>query len=146
EARGRPRATPPYSHRDRRRLPLPGMTFDASPGANSAPTRKGAKRSRGRLATLTLAALGVVYGDIGTSPLYALKEVFGGSHHPVPISEANVLGILSLVFWSLMVIVSIKYVVFILRASNKGEGGIMALMALVLRNEQNPSRANALML
>ena len=95
---------------------------------------------------LTLSALGVVYGDIGTSPLYALKEVFGGAHHPVPINEANVLGILSLVFWSLMIVVSIKYVVFILRANNKGEGGIMALMALVLRNEKDPSRARVLML
>ena len=95
--------------------------------------RKGTRRARPRLAALTLSALGVVYGDIGTSPLYALKEVFGGTHHPVPISEPNVLGILSLVFWSLMVVVSIKYVVFIMRANNKGEGGIMALMALVLR-------------
>ncbi len=101
---------------------------------------------RGRLATLTLAALGVVYGDIGTSPLYALKEVFGGAHHPVPIDEPNVLGILSLVFWALMVVVSIKYVVFIMRADNKGEGGIMALMALVLREEKNPRRARVLML
>ncbi len=95
---------------------------------------------------LTLAALGVVYGDIGTSPLYALKEVFGGSHHPVPISEANVLGILSLVFWSLLLIVSVKYIAFIMRANNKGEGGIMALMALVLHNEKDPSRARILML
>jgi KUP system potassium uptake protein len=107
---------------------------------------KGARRTRGRLATLTLSALGVVYGDIGTSPLYALKEVFGSRHHPVPISEPNVLGILSLVFWSLMVVVSIKYVVFIMRANNKGEGGIMALMALVLREESNQTRARALML
>ena len=99
-----------------------------------------------RFATLTLAALGVVYGDIGTSPLYALKEVFGGAHHPVPINEANVLGILSLVFWALMIVVSIKYVVFIMRADNKGEGGIMALMALVLRGEQDPARARVLML
>ena len=104
------------------------------------------RRRRGRLATLTLAALGVVYGDIGTSPLYALKEVFGGSHHPVPINEANVLGILSLVFWALMIVVSIKYIVFIMRANNKGEGGIMALMALVLRGEKDPSRARVLML
>jgi len=103
-------------------------------------------RRRGRFATLTLAALGVVYGDIGTSPLYALKEVFGGSHHAVPISEANVLGILSLVFWGLMIVVSIKYIAFIMRANNKGEGGIMALMALVLRGEKDPSRARALML
>ena len=107
---------------------------------------KRTRRPRGRLATLTLSALGVVYGDIGTSPLYALKEVFGGAHHPVPINEQNVLGILSLVFWALMLVVSIKYVVFILRANNKGEGGIMALMALVLREEKDPSRARALML
>ncbi len=99
-----------------------------------------------RLALLTLSALGVVYGDIGTSPLYALKEVFGGAHHPVPISEANILGILSLVFWSLMVVVSIKYVAFIMRADNKGEGGIMALMALVLRGAKDPARARVLML
>jgi len=104
------------------------------------------KSRNARLATLTLSALGVVYGDIGTSPLYALKEVFGGTHHPVPISEPNVIGILSLVFWSLMIVVSIKYVVFIMRANNKGEGGIMALMALVLREEKDPRRARALML
>jgi len=101
---------------------------------------------RGRLATLTLAALGVVYGDIGTSPLYALKEVFGSVHHPVPIDERNVLGILSLVFWALVIVVSIKYIVFIMRANNKGEGGIMALMALVLRGEKDPARARVLML
>jgi KUP system potassium uptake protein len=86
-------------------------------------------------AVLALAALGVVYGDIGTSPLYALKEVFGNAHHPVPITPDNVLGILSLVFWSLIVVVSFKYVALILRADNKGEGGIMALMARVLADE-----------
>jgi KUP system potassium uptake protein len=86
-----------------------------------------------RLTALSLAALGVVYGDIGTSPLYALKEVFGSTHHPVPITPDNVLGILSLIFWSLMIVVSLKYVSFIMRADNKGEGGIMALMALALR-------------
>ena len=101
---------------------------------------------RGRLAKLTLAALGVVYGDIGTSPLYALKEVFGSTHHPVPIDEHNILGILSLVFWALVIVVSIKYIVFIMRANNKGEGGIMALMALVLRGEKDPARARVLML
>ncbi len=100
----------------------------------------------GRLATLTLAALGVVYGDIGTSPLYALKEVFASEHHPVPITAPNILGILSLVFWSLMIVVSIKYVTFIMRADNKGEGGIMALMALVLRTAKDPARARVLML
>ena len=85
-----------------------------------------------RLATLTLAALGIVYGDIGTSPLYSIKEVFGGAHHPVPITPDNVLGILSLFFWSLIIVVTVKYVSFIMRANNKGEGGIIALMTLAL--------------
>ncbi|HZV54449.1 MAG TPA: potassium transporter Kup [Rhodocyclaceae bacterium] len=89
-------------------------------------------------AVLALAALGVVYGDIGTSPLYAIKEVFGNPHHPVPITPDNVLGILSLVFWSLIVVVSFKYVFLILRADNKGEGGIMALMARVLAEKKLP--------
>jgi len=82
----------------------------------------------GALAGLTLAAIGVVYGDIGTSPLYALKEVF--AHGRVPLSTENVLGILSLVFWTLTVIVSVKYVVLILRADNHGEGGLIAMLAL----------------
>ncbi|HEY3301494.1 MAG TPA: potassium transporter Kup [Methylophilaceae bacterium] len=80
---------------------------------------------------LALAALGVVYGDIGTSPLYTLHEIFAGAHNPVPITHDNILGILSLMFWALMMIVSFKYVLFIMRADNRGEGGIMALMALV---------------
>jgi KUP system potassium uptake protein len=81
---------------------------------------------------LAVAAMGVVYGDIGTSPLYTLKEVFGG-HHPVPVTPDNVLGILSLVFWAMTITVSLKYVMFITRADNKGEGGIMALTSLALR-------------
>src|SRR6266849_1838087 len=84
---------------------------------------------RSRVSTLTLAALGVVYGDIGTSPLYAVKEVFNPSHG-IPFSTANVLGGVSAIFWSLMIVVSLKYVVLIMRADNKGEGGIMALIAL----------------
>ena len=91
---------------------------------------------KSRLGGLALAALGVVYGDIGTSPLYALKEVFGSPRHPVPITPENVLGILSLVFWALMAVVSGKYVSFITRADNRGEGGIMALMALALRQQK----------
>lgn len=79
---------------------------------------------------LTLAALGVVYGDIGTSPIYALQAVFTDPHHQVPIQIANVLGILSLMFWSLILVVTVKYVTFIMRANNHGEGGIMALIAL----------------
>ncbi len=82
----------------------------------------------GALAALTIAAIGVVYGDIGTSPLYALKEVF--AHGRVPLTPGNILGILSLVFWTLTVVVSIKYVVLILRADNHGEGGLIAMLAL----------------
>jgi len=98
-----------------------------------------------RLPILALAALGVVYGDIGTSPLYAMKEVFAGAH-PVPITPANITGILSLVVWSLMIVVSLKYVAFILRADNRGEGGIMALMALALRKSHDRRRMGAVML
>jgi len=84
-----------------------------------------------RLRTLALGAIGVVYGDLGTSPLYTMKETFGS--HRLPSDELHVLGVLSLVFWTLMLVVSIKYATFILRADNRGEGGIMALMALAQR-------------
>ncbi len=79
-------------------------------------------------AALTLAALGVVYGDIGTSPLYALKEIFHGGH--VATTPDNILGVLSLVFWTLTVVISLKYVLLILRADNHGEGGLIAMLAL----------------
>jgi KUP system potassium uptake protein len=87
-----------------------------------------AVRSPSALAGLTLGALGVVYGDIGTSPLYALKEVFHGGH--VATTPDNILGVLSLLFWTLTVVVSIKYVLLILRADNNGEGGLIAMLAL----------------
>src|SRR5260221_1315738 len=92
-----------------------------------------------KLATLTLAALGVVYGDIGTSPLYAFKEAFNGSHG-LPLNEANVLAVLSLMFWSLMLIVSLKYVTMMLRFDNRGEGGILALLALASRTTRDRPR------
>ena len=82
------------------------------------------------LPALMLSAIGVVFGDIGTSPLYALKEIFNG-HHPIPVSTENVFGILSLIFWSIMALVTIKYVFVIMRADNKGEGGSLALLALI---------------
>lgn len=97
------------------------------------------EQDKKRMATLTLAALGIVYGDIGTSPLYSIKEVFGGAHHPVPITPENVLGILSLFFWSLIIVVTVKYVFFIMRANNKGEGGIIALMTLALHKGTSDS-------
>jgi KUP system potassium uptake protein len=80
-------------------------------------------------AALTLAAIGVVYGDIGTSPLYALKEVFAESHG-VPLTPANVIGVVSMMLWIITIVVSLKYITLILRADNNGEGGIMAMMAL----------------
>lgn len=94
------------------------------------------------LSTLTLAALGVVFGDIGTSPLYALKEVFHAMHG-LALTEANMLGILSLIFWSLTIVVSYKYVAFIMKADNNGEGGIMALLALNMRSKRIGSRTKA---
>ncbi|MCX7174534.1 MAG: potassium transporter Kup [Proteobacteria bacterium] len=84
------------------------------------------------LAAMSLAAMGVVYGDIGTSPLYTMKEVFNGPH-AVAVTPENLLGILSLIFWALTITVTLKYVMFIMRADNRGEGGIMALTALALR-------------
>ncbi|MFZ5561936.1 MAG: potassium transporter Kup [Pseudomonadota bacterium] len=94
---------------------------------------------------LTLGALGVVFGDIGTSPLYALKECFHASHG-IPITHDNVLGILSLIFWSITVVVSLKYIAFIMRADNNGEGGIMALLALTLRSEHRRARRRRLLI
>ena len=87
-----------------------------------------------KLSALTLAALGVVFGDIGTSPLYTMKEVFSVGAHPVPLNEVNMFGILSLIVWALIMVVSVKYVAFIMRADNRGEGGIMALLALASHN------------
>ncbi len=87
-------------------------------------------KPRGRyLAILSLTALGIVYGDIGTSPLYAMRECFHGPH-AIPVTPDNVFGVLSLIFWALIIIISIKYCIFVLRADNRGEGGILALTAL----------------
>lgn len=85
------------------------------------------------LPAVIIAAIGVVFGDIGTSPLYALKECFD-PHHGIPFSHDSVFGIISLLFWALVIVVSLKYVLFVMRADNKGEGGVLALMALSLRS------------
>ncbi|MFY8116451.1 MAG: potassium transporter Kup [Roseateles sp.] len=87
---------------------------------------------------MTLGALGVVYGDIGTSPLYALKEVFHGGH--VPLSADNILGVLSLLFWTMTIVVSLKYVLLILRADNNGEGGLIAMLALATQAVRDKPR------
>jgi KUP system potassium uptake protein len=99
----------------------------------------------GALAALALGALGVVYGDIGTSPLYALKECFTGKHGVDPTSQ-NVLGVLSLVFWAMTFVVTFKYLSFVMRADNRGEGGILALQALVSRRDPNRRGRKVLLL
>ena len=100
--------------------------------------------SDSRFFMLSLSALGVVYGDIGTSPIYALRECFHGTH-PFPPIESNVLGILSLIFWALMIIISLKYLLFVMRADNHGEGGILALLAL-LAPWRDQARMNRILL
>src|SRR6202008_4156322 len=87
------------------------------------------RSSKNNQAALTLAALGVVFRDIGTSPLYAVKETFY-PHHGIPLPPSAILGGLSIIFWSLVIVVSLKYVVLVMRADNRGEGGTMALLAL----------------
>ena len=94
---------------------------------------------RQAMPALAVAAIGVVFGDIGTSPLYALKEIFNG-HHPIPVTPDNILGVLSLVFWAIMIMVTIKYVLIIMRADNRGEGGSLALLSLVIENAKGNPR------
>ncbi len=102
---------------------------------NNEKNSHGAKDPKGKyLLLLSLGALGVVFGDIGTSPLYAVREAFGHAYGLAPTTE-NVYGIMSLVFWSLIIVISIKYLLFVMRADNHGEGGIMALTALVTPKE-----------
>jgi KUP system potassium uptake protein len=118
-----PSSVPPATDR-------PDSLFSQLPPASSGPSSKPEEPvSRAHMAKLSLAAIGVVFGDIGTSPLYAMRECFHGSHAVAP-TASNVLGILSLIFWSLTILVSGKYVAYVLRADNHEEGGILALMAL----------------
>ena len=95
--------------------------------------------SHKKLSALTIGAIGVVFGDIGTSPLYAMKESFNPAHG-IPLNQDTVLGLLSLMFWSLMTLVTVKYLVFMMRADNRGEGGILALTALAQRCFRASSR------
>ena len=108
--------------------PLETGSFPIEPQAHARPHGR-------RLALLTLTALGVVYGDIGTSPLYALRECFKAEYGIHPTAD-NIIGVLSLILWSLILVVSVKYIVFILRADNRGEGGILALLALLLQQRR----------
>ena len=97
------------------------------------------ENKKSSVAALTLAAIGIVYGDIGTSPLYTLRAIFH-HEHGLPLNTPNILGVISLIFWSLTIIVSLKYVTLVLRADNRGEGGIMALMALATNSVSRASR------
>ena len=112
-------------------------TTSTAPSAEPAPLELEEPHLNGRRRwkVLALGALGVVYGDIGTSPLYALRECFHGVHK-MDVTPLNVLGVLSLIFWSLTLIISVKYLIFILKADNQGEGGILALMALLTPREK----------
>ena len=116
---------------------LSGSSSASSSPSNSRPAVQASHAAHPEhasgLGLLTLGAIGVVYGDIGTSPLYALRECFHGIHG-VAATPDNVLGVLSLIFWSLTLIISIKYILFVMRADNNGEGGILALLALVAQS------------
>ncbi|HET9425160.1 MAG TPA: potassium transporter Kup [Gemmatimonadaceae bacterium] len=114
-----------------RPLEVTGFHRTAIPQREHAPAHPTGRR----LAILSLGALGIVYGDIGTSPLYALREGFNGPHAFAP-TTGNVYGLLSLVTWALLLVISVKYLAFVVRADNRGEGGIMALLALVLQQER----------
>lgn len=109
------------------------MTANVSPSGDAA-----------KLRALTLAAIGVVYGDIGTSPLYTIRECF--TQTGMAVSPANVMGVLSLIFWALIIVVTVKYVVFVMRADNQGEGGVLALMALAMRGLRPGRRTTAAVL
>ncbi len=113
------------------------MSSDPHAGSHAGGPSLSPDEVRKRFAALSLGALGVVYGDIGTSPLYALRECVSGTHGLEP-SEGNILGVLSLLVWSLTMVVCVKYLTFVMRADNRGEGGILALLGLLLRGGKGP--------
>ena len=121
------------------------MQTESSAGGQTSPTQDKADTitahtpATNRLLILALGALGVVYGDIGTSPLYALRTCFS-PHGGVAATHDNVLGLLSLIFWSLILIVSVKYIAFVMRADNRGEGGILALLAMTFPERENQAK------
>src|SRR5436190_4585839 len=139
------RTSIPYSNRPRIWIALRiGRRARTAP---SAPRNLRAMKQKAphSTAALTLLALGIVYGDIGTSPLYAAKETFN-PEHGIPLTAGNILGGVSAIFWSLMIVVSLKYVTLVLRANNRGEGGIMALLALAVASVRDRPRMRAALL
>jgi KUP system potassium uptake protein len=131
-----------------RRLPR-GSSSASSSGSTSPSTPQNRRdphpEHSSSLGLLTLGAIGVVYGDIGTSPLYSLRECFHGQHG-VAATHDNVLGVLSLIFWSLTLIISVKYILFVMRADNNGEGGILALLALVAQGPDAKRKSRAMLI
>src|SRR4051794_32817218 len=110
------------------------MNITATGGAETeAPQDSAHGHARGPLYKLVIGAVGIVFGDIGTSPIYAFRETFAG-HHVLTPDRLHIYGVLSLVFWSMMLMVTLKYVMVIMRADNKGEGGSLALLALINRS------------
>jgi len=110
-----------------------------SPAPDQPAERAAGHHPQSSLAALAVSAIGIVFGDIGTSPIYAFRETFSG-HHELPNGQAEILGVLSLIFWSMMIVVTIKYVAVIMRADNKGEGGSLALLALINRKSESGKR------
>ncbi|HEY5281777.1 MAG TPA: KUP/HAK/KT family potassium transporter, partial [Polyangia bacterium] len=110
----------------------------AGPAVEAQDSGKATKKHGPDVRKLALGALGVVYGDIGTSPLYALKECVTMPHGVTPAVE-NIFGLLSLIFWSITLVVSVKYILYVMRADNNGEGGVLSLMALAARVGQSKS-------
>lgn len=116
------------------------MNITASGGAEAeAPSDASHGHAQGSLAKLAVGAVGIVFGDIGTSPIYAFRETFAG-HHKIEPDQLHIYGVLSLIFWSMMIIVTLKYVTIIMRADNKGEGGSLALLALINRTLSGKKR------
>ena len=120
-----------------------GGPLEKGNAGNPPPEAGSPRTSKKRLTSLWLGAIGVVFGDIGTSPLYSMRECF--SHHGLAVNEATVLGLLSVVVWSLIIIVTIKYLYFVMRADNRGEGGILALLTLVVPPDRRSERRNLLL-
>jgi len=121
------------------------MSIDKAQGVSPAGETQTGHHHKQGMPKLALGALGIVFGDIGTSPLYAFKETFVG-HHPIPVDQVHVFGVVSLIFWSIMLVVTVKYVSVIMRADNRGEGGSLALLALISRLSPGSRRSRYLAL
>ncbi len=118
------------------------MSITATGGAEAEAPQEfahGHGHAQGPVYKLAIGAIGIVFGDIGTSPIYAFRETFAG-HHTLSPDQLHIYGVLSLIFWSMMIIVTIKYVMLIMRADNKGEGGSLALLALINRSTSSTKR------